>query len=342
MKVTFPLLKTYVPVSNHKVFHIQNCGRKPNCDTFLKSENINFCRDIKKSAHPYDEFLKEYEAEYGKTHLEDTVKKIIETSTELNHGREKRVFNFPKMDKYLIGYFYKIPQKSVTPPIRKSKINYPEYNFSEPIASNNYDTIIVKKIEGFPNSVNDFHGVKHYIIENGCVTEEMAHEYLSKLRKFKDFPQSSYDDFAHQIKYLDNKGLFIDYINPNNIIVDTKNKKFHYIDLNLGEGHIFLKGVSDSVGGIKSGAYDMINLLLDRFQCYYLDKMTPDEQKETVEISKQVIQKCLISADKFKLPKTNLLISTALLKHEKECPELHNIYSSRYDEFLKLYKSVLN
>ena len=342
MKVTFPSLQAYTRASCHNIYSFQNYGRISRCDTFVKSENINFCKDIKKSVHPYDEFLKEYEKIYGKTPLEDTVKKTIETSAELNHGREKRVFNFPKMDKYLISHFYKMPQKSGVLPIRKSKINYPEYNFSEPIASNGYDTAIVKKIEGFPNSVNDFHSVKHYIIENGCVTEDMAHEYLSKLRKFKDFPQSSYDDFAQQIKYLDNKGLFIDYINPNNIIVDTKNKKFHHIDLNLDEGHIFLKGVSDSIGGIKSGAYDMINLLLDRFQCYYLDKMTPDEQNEAVEISKQVIKKCLISADKFKLPKTNLLISSALFKHEKECPELYNIYSSRYDEFLELYKSALN
>lgn len=312
-----------------------NLKRGLTSDVFVKNTNVSFHGSEEFS---YEKFMARYYETYGNQPINEVIRDIIQNSKELNHGKEKRVFIFPKMEDYLIAHLYNQPHLDKDLPLEKCDIKYPQYNFGQPIAKNGYDILITKYIPGVPNSVNGTHPITDYICKNNSATREMAKEYLSKLRLFKDFPQESYDHFAQQIKYLQDNGAFVDIDNCNNLLVDAENQKFHIIDLPSDAHNRKAKIISEQLGGAKQSAHGMICLLLDpRFQPYYLEKMTLEEQKETKIISKNVIEKTFIAAKKASLStKQNFVEVVFQIKQLRK--NLGANFSRRYPEFLKLYR----
>lgn len=322
-------------------------------DTFVKStnpNNVSFCGKAEKTKDVmhdgvYREFMRDYVNAYGDIPLDETARKIFQTTDCLNYGKDKRVYDFPKLDNYVIAHLYHKEPLDSPLPIEQAQITFPKYNFSEPFATNNHDIMIFKKIHGVSNSVDDYHGSSEYLCRNGSATRKMAEEYLSKLELFKDFGQSSYDDFLQQIEYLVENGQFVDFANPNNLLIGSNEETIQLIDLLSQKNCNLIRGLAEQhkTKAKTPGLYDAISLLLDpRFQCYYMDYMT-DEEKETVKkISENAIKKLIKATDKTSLTKEPDLVEVVNPIIVEVEPHLNENFYNRYNECLDLYKNVLD
>lgn len=263
--------------------------------------NIKFTAKHKHIMHSgiYEEFIQKYKDIYKESPLEDTVKQILKTEKSIGKGREKEVFDIPKMPEYIVAHLYRLEPKENLAIEKASNIELPKYNFGQAIATNNYDIFIKKKLEGIQNGIDNYVEFIRNIFKANGATEEIAKTYLSKLMLFKDFPQKSYNDFAKKIEYISQNGLkYIDAYNPNNLLIDTKNQSFNIIDVSTRDDSLMNSRLRyPNCNQNKTSIYDIINLLLDsKFQYYFLKKMSPEEQKTTFDISEDVINKCINAA----------------------------------------------
>ena len=307
-----------------------------NHDVFCKNPVVSFCGNkTEKTENFYGEFIDKYNMVYGNRPIEDVISENYDKLQLLNSGRDKKVYSFPNIEGYLIAHLYRLPQEEKFSQMQRCKIDFPEFNFGQMILSNGIMGVM-KLVPGVVNSMNDYFSVISYIGDNNQATLEMAEEYLSKLRLFKDFPQSAYDNLAKQIKYLTEQGQFIDFANPNNLLIDTDAKSFHLIDLLSGLGLEIPQRISETLGGTMSGVYEMMSLLLDlKFQCYFLDKMTPEQITETKAISEKVIKKVVAAAKKENLDNDNELIKGRLDFCANKLGR--RSFPNRYEECMNLY-----
>ena len=66
--------------------------------------------------------------------------------------------------------------------------------------------------------------------------------------------------------------------------------------------------------------------------------MSPVQQKGIIDISKNVIEKCFISAKKLCLSTNTNMVNGFIYYLQRIHPEWSTNFSRRYSEFLKLYK----
>ncbi|MCQ2958096.1 MAG: hypothetical protein MJ180_04230 [Candidatus Gastranaerophilales bacterium] len=340
-----------------KVLSVQNYKNSINFNvTKLNSDNtfsVSFKRNDSRETISYRDFVNKYTKQYPNAVLEDTVKNIIQSTKEINRGQEKKVFIFPQMDMYLIGYLYNKSSDTI-PQIHQCKMQLPKHNFGQPIATNNDNIIIMKKLNGIPNSVNNYWRLIDYIKNHGEVTESASKEYLSKLRILINFPQSAYNKLAEQLLYIDKKSDFTDFINPNNLLLDKKNKQFNLIDMvdmidmndyltkrNVSPVIILLSSVLTDLLKTKHNgdiSYYMYSLLLDsKLQPYFLDKLSKGEQEEVITISREVIDKCKKALKKCNYPKKKETSLNTRLTFIASDIIFGFRLNPRYKEFLKQY-----
>ena len=102
----------------------------------------------------------------------------------------------------------------------------------QPIAEDDNGTIIImKKVKGVPNSVEHHHIFAYTISNQKRAAKEKSQEYLHKIRLLKDFPQEAYDKLAKQLMYIDKFSDLVDFITPNNLLIDTENLQFNLVDM---------------------------------------------------------------------------------------------------------------
>ncbi len=123
------------------------------------------------------------------------------------------------------------------------------------------------------------------------VTREESHQFAQQLEKIADFPQSSFDDYARQLKTISSCRCKMDSINPNNLLIDYDNKKINIIDF------------SDERSLFGNSRLDLINSLLDfTFYRGYRKHADRDDLKIINSASKKIIDKCTIAAEKYHIP----------------------------------------
>lgn len=250
------------------------------CDTF-EYTNIN--------NNSYTDFRKQFKSVYGNVPVEKIVDDIINNPKNLiGEGAQKRVYCIPGIDDYLIGKYKKVESEPGAYFVR-AKNTLPEYNFGQPVATNNADLIIMKKVDGKPHSIplnvapfcRRFEGIE-------CTYEE-ALTLLKSIEEIEKFPLEAYIDFAKQIKYISDNNLRVDTVSANNLLVDKKNKSLHYIDIPDNQD------VTESINP-KCGTMDMICLCLNSMlfgSC--LKALNEDEANTMIEKSKKIIEKCKIA-----------------------------------------------
>ena len=316
---------------------------------FVKNNNsnINFCSCIDLAKNPvnnpyFDKFLKAFVQKYGDIPLENVVNNIFKRCKELGVGASKRVWLFPELEDYVVALMYRLPVKKKAPKIQAVNMKYSECNFGEPIATNGYNILIMERVPGVSNSCK-YIQANDYICANNTATRQMAKEYLAKLELFKNFPQAAYDDLIRQVEICAKQGEFIDFLNPNNILIDTDKNMFHIIDLfSKKESSPIRSFVSKNRTVAKtSGVYDAIHLLLcPRQQSYFLEQMTTAEKAKTINMSKNVINKVIQASKNTSLPKTDDLMQrimwfVGVRDHNEN-------YFTRYADFLKTYQKDLS
>ena len=165
---------------------------------------------------------------------------------------------------------------------------------------------------------------------------------LNQIIEIGKFPLKYYIDFAEQIKIINEHPVFcIDMLNPNNLMVDIKNKKLQLIDL-LDRNKIPL--LEDFYGDFHS----MINLILCALyhsEIYHL--LNDCERKELKSAVKEVVYKCEISSIIVVLPLSKLCPEELydrvidFWRFKKSFKEKDNYLSDKYREFKDLYPNIL-
>ena len=106
-------------------------------------------------------------------------------------------------------------------------------------------------------------------------------------------PQEAYDDFAKLLKRLNDSDLTFDMYNPNNILVDVKNKKFNIVD--------DLRAIVDD-----KDKDSFASIAIPLFDTWYVGTLARVD--DYVEVWQDVIKKSKVAATKAGLqpPKKNL------------------------------------
>ncbi len=169
------------------------------------------------------------------------------------------------------------------------------YNFGQPVAQSKEGIFITKFVQGKTYSVPDIVAVYFRMLMTGQLpTREEAQIDLASMKKIARFPLEAYIDLAKKFKKLNSMGKCVDYINPNNLLIDEKNKKINVID-------IWEDGKWNNNG--TSGYINMVMLLCNGWahKCF-LDALNTREQKEYKKATREIINKCKIAARIEKLP----------------------------------------
>lgn len=141
-------------------------------------------------------------------------------------GANSTVYNMPDYPKYVLKVLNK-PDPN--------HININDFlvtdNFGQPIWEEN-NVQILKKLDGWEHSSEDWSKIIYdpMLKKPKEVSAEQANEFFRKFSLVASFPESSFQELAKKVKYLDEKEYKIDSINPNNLLVDEKNKRLNVID----------------------------------------------------------------------------------------------------------------
>ena len=212
--------------------------------------------------------------------------------------------------------------------IRKSRDDFYGMNMGQEIARIGDRYRILKKIEGVPHSLLDW-SPKINVGEKPSYIESV--EFLNSIKKISDFPQSSFDDYAKQLKLLTEKGYKQDSINPNNIIVDYDEKKLHIID-----------SYKVPHPSHANSRVDLINVLLDfAFFSQFHEALSDEEKDELVNASKIIILKSNLASKKMGIDQDEKTYLTYLTDVDKWFgPAIKDTGGDYRDRYAKL-KEIL-
>lgn len=249
-------------------------------DSFLPAQKIG----------SYEDFMDKIHKVYGDISLKKLVRKC--RRNELGHGQDARVFGIPKIDDYVLkvnveiecGIFSKFL------PLEKVKNDFYVYNFGQKVATNKNGISVLLKTQGkpssFPNWIDFFKKADTKNIKD-C---EALYFLKNHLAKVAELPQESFDRYAKKIYFLQKvTNRRPDMYNPNNVLIDYKNKEINIIDV-----------CDRSEKALDFYLHeDMIDPLIDNYFYDDILKALPDEKKlECQGLKKIIIEKCKKAAEK--------------------------------------------
>ena len=191
----------------------------------------------------------------------------------------------------------------------------------------------MKKIEGNVHSIKDW---SYKINGNIPVSKAEALQFVSSLYEIANFPQSSFDDYANQLKLLGENGYKQDSINPNNILVNSKQQKLHIIDTFKADNEAHV-----------NSRLDLINVLLDfSFFDKFYEKLDKTGKEELLKSAQTIINKCNIASQKAGLPQDEKTYLTYLTEVDKwfgiHLVDKGGDYRTRYARMKELLPDINN
>ena len=276
-------------------------------------------------------------AEAVKFDIKSLTEKYIKPENIKGSGANSVVYNMPEYPNYVLKVLNKPDPNHVN--MRDLPINM---NFGQPIWSDG-NIQILKKLEGWEHSAEGW----TKIIYNPetkrpqPVTKEQAAVFSKKIGIIAEFPESSFKDIAQKIQILEEKGYKVDSINPNNLLVDEKNKALNVVDF-------FRIMPWDKPKNVFSNSYYDILAMIADFTLFpeYYDKLDGEDKNillNNIEKIKTKAKKGAMEAG----------LSTSVAKFAKyiyyivqfpEC-QVQNIcnYVRKYDRrFVDFYSMMVN
>lgn len=253
----------------------------------------------------------------------------IKEENLLGTGANSCVYSFN--DKSLSKWAIKV-DKTPFEPTSKSLFNktddeFEGINAGQEIAQSGDRYRILKKIEGNTHSIKDW---SYKINGNIPISQTEALQFVSSLYEIANFPQSTFDDYANQLKILGDKGYKQDSINPNNILVNSQQQKLHIIDTFKADNEAHV-----------NSRLDLINVLLDfSFFDQFYNQLDETGKTELLKSAQTIIEKCNIASKKANLPQDE----ATYLQYLKEVDKWFGIhlvekggdYRTRYERMKEL------
>ncbi len=235
----------------------------------------------------FSDFVEQIKKLYSDISLEEIAKTI--KGNFINQGSESSVYEIKGLKKYLL-----LVKRDCAKPsgeLKAIKNSYYGQNFGQPVAQTDDGLKILLKAEGEPFSVKKwtsyYEGIKK-------ITPKQGERFLNDIENLSSFPQKSFDDLAKRIKLLYiNCEKSIDPINPNNFLVDYKNKNINLVDVgeicSYDKRHFSVKDL-------------MCSPLTDNRLRYDYLKVFDEKQKESyTKCSKIIEEKCQKAYEKYNL-----------------------------------------
>ena len=171
----------------------------------------------------------------------------------MGKGREGTAYKIDKMPEYVV----KIPNSyhikdNIKENFTELKDDFPFNNFGQAIAAKSDNIQILKRVFGNPHDPL----MDKISKQNNKLFLEDAILALNQISNISKFPIKSYIKFAQLINIINQHPIFcVDMLNPNNLMVDNKNKNLQLIDL-------FNKNKNPILEDFKGDVHSMINLIL--------------------------------------------------------------------------------
>ena len=178
----------------------------------------------------YNDFMAQLQKHYPNMSLKKLALKIKWFSKNIGEGRESMVYNIPNID----GYCIKIKKDAKlglfkeTKPLQETKNDFYGFNFGQPIADNGEGISILLKTKGESYGLKDWY--QCYAMKKKPTQAELDKYVNEDMARLSEFPQSSYDDFMKRVSLIKNVSRrHFDFFNPNNFIIDYKNKRINVV-----------------------------------------------------------------------------------------------------------------
>ena len=236
----------------------------------------------------YDDFLQKMQTFYPDFSLKKLVKFIKKEGQKIGEGRHAEAYSIPQIDDYILriekntslGFFSK------TKELKKTPNHYFGFNFGQPIADNGNGISINIKCDG------KAYGVKNWYLSAKSIippTVYQANRFVEQdLAQLSEFPQSSFDDFIKRVSFITNATPYtFDFVNPNNFIIDYKNKKINIVDTCLKDVNNFWYSNLDSIP----------KTLCDIGTLFYT---TPEAYEKSTKYTSEIMKKCGLALSKYR------------------------------------------
>lgn len=259
----------------------------------------------------------------------------------IGEGNTKYVFKIDGIDGYVLALLKNEFDISRPPmPLKACEIPLPRYNFGQILLENENGLMVMRKVEGIPHSLEPW--VKHsFAVLKGdmSMSKKTAEKALLKICAVSRMPIKAFNHMAMQLKYLNEGGLPLDTINPNNILIDQTNKQINIID--VFDGPLFLRQLKSPMNGVRN----MEAILLDSIMhAEYIKVLSPGEQELMKYASEIVIEKCQKAAENVGLvsnPNNVQHYFELIIKNDARKSPITLAFLRNYSEFTSLYKDKL-
>jgi len=282
-----------------------------------------------------DIFLNKFHTIYQNKSISQVLKDIIfanDKSLILGIGRQATAFRIPQMGNYIVRVENKIIQNPDNLHFRSlTRLNDlpTKYKFGLPIIKTSEGITISERVPGYSHLGQNLIPEVDKYLTYGYFSQDFSKFVLQEFEDLSLFPLSSYMDFAKKIKFLnDYTNYKIDIKNPNNVMLDKKNKEINVIDFWQEQMNLIYP---------YNCAADMFLSILD-FQRHnkYFERLYPKEQERYYKASIQIINKCQEAARIVGIPlKSDNIEKSLAVQDEIHKPKIRSIIG--YNAFLDMY-----
>lgn len=287
-------------------------------------------------------FLKIVKKVYGTDNFAEVAPQIFANPKNIiGEGNTKYVFKIDGIEGYVLAVLKDEFDLSRPPvPLKACEIPLPRYNFGQILFENDNGLMVMRKAEGVPHSSEPWVKYSFGVLEGAMsMPKKTAEKALLKICAVSRMPITAFNHMAMQIKYLNEGGLPLDTINPNNILIDPKNKQINIID--VLDGPEFLRQIKSPINGVRN----MEAILLDSIMhAEYMKVLSPGEQKLMKYASEVVIEKCQKAAENVGLvsdPSNVRHYFELIIKNDDRKSPITFAFLRNYSEFTSLYKDKL-
>lgn len=245
-------------------------------DGFIQRDNLG----------SYDDFIQKFKQNYPHTSFKKLILKSKWFEKPIGEGIESKVYAIPNVDDYCIK-INKI--KSNINIFSKIKIPKPAkaemygFNFGQPITETENGISILMKCTGESYGIKDW-SKYHYTKEK--VSVEAFENFINNdMSRLSEFPQKSFDDFIKKMSFIKNQTRYVpDFYNPNNYMIDYKNKKINIVDISKNNAPVF-------------GEYFRIGQALS--DNTHVGKVSTKTYENFIKYEEIIREKCRLAAEKF-------------------------------------------
>ncbi len=180
----------------------------------------------------------------GQNPTADQVSRAIEAGNEIGRGGNAIVFDLPGTP-----FVVRVPKGRAAPSANDSVVPasdpFEGRNFGQPLFTIG-DVQVLRRQDGVPAGLTNHRGL----------TQEKADAaYADSIKAAARMPQSAYDKFAEDLKYLNQKGASFDPSKSNNVLIDSKGGAFNLVDINQQKSADYNNSFGDMVVTLMGNTY---------------------------------------------------------------------------------------